>query len=251
MEILYEDGDIIVVNKEAGLPVQAGSVTQIDLISILKNHVRQEGEENPYLGIVHRLDQPVEGLVVFAKNPEAAGSLSRQVQAKSGGHSDMRKVYQAVVILTDRAAAEKAARAEHSVVVLQNYLRRNYAGNTAEVVPEKARGAKWAELTYRTLRIRPAGKTGVPAAGEILGRALLEIHLHTGRHHQIRAQLAAAGLPIDGDRKYGPPGLYYDYNIRLCASFLQLRHPKDGRKMQFSVTPSFLENAQMQEPFRK
>ena len=276
MEILYEDDDIIVVNKEAGLPVQAGTASQKDLISILKNHLCTEkgqaatGAEEPYLGIVHRLDQPVEGLVVFAKTPQAASELSRQVQAKTkrevnlreqgrqhrkdakGGHrlktpawenggdasvegayADMRKVYQAVVLLKDRASCEKVKRSEHSVTVLQNYLRRNFAGNTTQIVPGPARDAKWSELTFRTLKIWPSDMPWE-------GRALLEIHLHTGRHHQIRVQLAGAGLPIDGDRKYGPAGLFYDYNLKLCAASLQFRHPVTRQKMKFSIVPSFL-----------
>lgn len=276
MEILYEDDDIIVVNKESGLPVQAGTASQKDLISILKNHLCTEkgqaatGAEEPYLGIVHRLDQPVEGLVVFAKTPQAASELSRQVQAKTkrevnlreqgrqhrkdakGGHrlktpawenggdasvegayADMRKVYQAVVLLKDRASCEKVKRSEHSVTVLQNYLRRNFAGNTTQIVPGPARDAKWSELTFRTLKIWPSDMPWE-------GRALLEIHLHTGRHHQIRVQLAGAGLPIDGDRKYGPAGLFYDYNLKLCAASLQFRHPVTRQKMKFSIVPSFL-----------
>lgn len=353
MEILYEDDDIIVVDKESGLPVQAGSSSQKDLISILKNHLHEESEKNssssgaaaesavkggtrkdsvePYLGIIHRLDQPVEGIVVFAKNNKAAGNLSQQVQAKAAGgssgkagsrysgsnaggnktgpgnggqtsHSDMRKVYQAVVILKDKASYEKVKKAEHSVVVLQDYLKRNYQKNTTEIVREGTRDAKWAELTFRTLKIWPEPQNtlsrstdpqdnlprstepqdtlsrstepqdilsrsadpqdtlsrsadphqGASAGGpyfgpnntspdKIYGKALLEIHLHTGRHHQIRVQLAGAGLPLDGDRKYGPAGLYYDYNLKLCASFLQFRHPATHRKMQFTVTPSFLQ----------
>jgi 23S rRNA pseudouridine1911/1915/1917 synthase len=307
MEILYEDDDIIVVNKEAGLPVQAGTASQKDLISILKNHLCAEkgqalpGTEEPYLGIVHRLDQPVEGLVVFAKTPQAASELSRQVQAKTkrevnlqeqtnlnrersrqlrkdaksgrgqespmkpdqeqsrqlrervksgrrlktqagenggdpsgeGAYADMRKVYQAVVLLRDRASCEKVKRSEHSVTVLQNYLKRNFAGNTTQIVPGPARDAKWSELTFRTLKIWPSDTPWE-------GRALLEIHLHTGRHHQIRVQLAGAGLPIDGDRKYGPAGLFYDYNLKLCAASLQFRHPVTHQKMKFFITPSFL-----------
>ena len=282
MEILYEDDDIIVVNKESGLPVQAGTASRKDLISILKNHLCEEkgqtapGAEEPYLGIVHRLDQPVEGLVVFAKTPQAASELSRQVQAKTkrevnlreqgrqhrkdakGGHrlktpawenggdasvegayADMRKVYQAVVLLKDRASCEKVKRSEHSVTVLQNYLRRNFAGNTTQIVPGPARDAKWSELTFRTLKIWPSDMPWE-------GRALLEIHLHTGRHHQIRVQLAGAGLPIDGDRKYGPAGLFYDYNLKLCAASLQFRHPVKHQKMKFSITPSFLKEDQNQ-----
>ena len=276
MAILYEDDDIIVVNKESGLPVQAGTASRKDLISILKNHLCEEqgqtapGAEEPSLGIVHRLDQPVEGLVVFAKTPQAASELSRQVQAKTkrevnlreqgrqhrkdakGGHrlktpawenggdasvegayADMRKVYQAVVLLKDRASCEKVKRSEHSVTVLQNYLRRNFAGNTTQIVPGPARDAKWSELTFRTLKIWPSDMPWE-------GRALLEIHLHTGRHHQIRVQLAGAGLPIDGDRKYGPAGLFYDYNLKLCAASLQFRHPVTRQKMKFSIVPSFL-----------
>lgn len=267
MEIIYEDKDIIVVNKESGLPVQAGSASQKDLISVLKNYLSQQGEDisggsrqsEPYLGIVHRLDQPVEGLLVFARNNKAAGILSKQVQAKADGRSDMRKVYQAMVILKDKASYEKAKKAEHSVVVLQDYLKRNYQKNMTEIVPEKTRDAKWAELTYRTLKIWTRdtadqdnsyagnvtasivggmGSAGIPDG--CYGRALLEIHLHTGRHHQIRVQLAGAGLPLDGDRKYGPAGIYYDYNLRLCSCFLQFRHPATGKKMQFSIKPSFL-----------
>ena len=307
MEILYEDDDIIVVNKEAGLPVQAGTASQKDLISILKNHLCTEkgqaatGAEEPYLGIVHRLDQPVEGLVVFAKTSQAASELSRQVQAKAkantkanrgkscqlqkdaksgpgwetqtrpnreqsrqlrkdtksgserktqtgenrgdaseeSAYTDMRKVYQAVVLLKDRASCEKVRRSEHSVTVLQNYLKRNFARNTTQIVPNPARDAKWSELTFRTLKIWPSDTPWE-------GRALLEIHLHTGRHHQIRVQLAGAGLPIDGDRKYGPAGLFYDYNLKLCAASLQFRHPVTHQKMKFSITPSFLKEDQNQ-----
>lgn len=313
MKVLYEDQDVLVVYKEAGLPVQAGSASRKDLISELKNYLRTERESatasvdfrqttggrskiegknsqiieekvrpavgvsagklssaekkalktgEPYLGIIHRLDQPVEGILVFAKNNKAAGELSRQVQAKADGRSDMRKVYQAMVLLPDKAAYEKAVKAQHSVVLLQDYLRRNFQKNTTEIVPEGTKDARWAELTFRTLRVwkeaeyeKTAGKdtacqegqsaeaaSKISGAGncQVYGRALLEIHLHTGRHHQIRVQMAGAGMPLDGDRKYGPAGVTYDYNLRLCASFLQFRHPASGKKMQFSVEPSFL-----------
>ena len=156
-----------------------------------------------------------------------------------GAYADMRKVYQAVVLLKDRASCEKVKRSEHSVTVLQNYLRRNFAGNTTQIVPGPARDAKWSELTFRTLKIWPSDMPWE-------GRALLEIHLHTGRHHQIRVQLAGAGLPIDGDRKYGPAGLFYDYNLKLCAASLQFRHPVTHQKMKFSITPSFLKEDQNQ-----
>lgn len=237
MEIIYEDSDVIVVNKEAGLPVQAGRASEKDLISELKNHLAKTGEKEPYLGIVHRLDQPVEGLVVFAKNNPSASDLSRQVRAKSAegsekSCSDMRKAYQAVVLVPDEKALKLAEYAKTHVVTLQDTLLRRYSDNTTVVVPEGVKGAKDAELTFRTLSIwkEPEGTE----------KALLEIHLHTGRHHQIRVQMANAGLPLDGDRKYGPSGMKYSYNIRLCAYELRFRHPATGKKMKFQITPSFI-----------
>ena len=253
-------------------------------LSSAEKKARKSGE--PYLGIVHRLDQPVEGILVFAKNNKAAGELSRQVQARSGSpagkaqtrnggltgksggltgmpggltgksggltgkpggqvkgiseitavHTDMGKVYQAVVLLQDRAAFDKAKKAEHSVITLQDYLRRNFQKNMTEVVPEGTRDSRFAELTFRTLKI-----------WEDRGKALLEIHLHTGRHHQIRVQLAHASLPLDGDRKYGPAGRFYDHNLRLCEASLKFRHPSTGKKMQFQVRPSFLDEEDLRE----
>lgn len=260
MEILFEDQDIIVVRKEAGIPVQGARASQMDLIAMIKNHLRQEEKTpvpsgklssaekraqktgEPYLGIVHRLDQPVEGILVFAKNNKAAGELSRQVRAKENGFSDMRKVYQAVVLVSDRKGEALARRALHSVVTLQNDLKRDYRNNTSLVVPEGTRDSKRAELTFRTLEIADDG------AGK--KRALLEVHLHTGRHHQIRVQLSHAGLPIEGDRKYGPKQEGYMGPLKLCACSLQIRHPSTGKKMAFSMTPSFPEEEGLFSPER-
>lgn len=276
MEILYEDRDIIVVNKEAGLPVQAGRPSEKDLISVLKNKLAQEHpvsekrpdagqmsrtqqkKMEPYLGIVHRLDQPVEGLVVFAKNPQAASVLSRQVRAKSESsgrtgsqraYSDMRKSYQAIVLVSDETSSRLAEYARDHVVTLRDALVRRYSDNTTVIVPEGTKGGKEAELTFRTLMIweepEAEGKQTDRPEEKNKKKALLEIHLHTGRHHQIRVQMAHAGLPLDGDRKYGPAGMNYSYNIRLCACELHFRHPATGKKMKFEIVPSFVEDGKI------
>ena len=259
MRIEYEDRDIIVIYKEAGLPVQSGRTSQKDLVSLLKNNLAQEpgaekaGEEKagaekagaekarePYLGIIHRLDQPVEGLLVFAKTPKAAADLSRQAAAKGetaaksgaaaksgrsgSAQSGMEKIYRAVVVLSGESFP-LALEGRRREVTLTDWLLRDYSNNTAVVVEEGAKGAKCAELSFRTLEIKDL-------------RALTEIRLHTGRHHQIRVQMAHAGMPLAGDRKYGTAGPE-EKQLCLCASRLAFRHPGNGKRMEFEVEPSF------------
>ncbi len=226
MRIEYEDKDILVVYKEAGVPVQTGRVFAADLVSELKNYLAGKNPAEtrggePYLGIIHRLDQPVEGLLVFAKNPHAAAQLSRQVSGKS----EMRKVYHAVVLLPDQAARQQAERAQKKVITLVDWIGRDYAKNMAEIRSEGDPDAKRAELTYRILKMEE-------------NSALAEIHLHSGRHHQIRVQMAHAGMPLKGDRKYGDSEQDAG-QLMLCACCLQFRHPSDGRKMSFKISPSF------------
>ena len=259
MRIEYEDKDIIVVYKEAGLPVQSGRTSARDLVSMLKNHLAQEEQTSrkdseirdrnrtsdrqpagkhaePYLGIVHRLDQPVEGLLVFAKTPKAAAALSRQAAAKGGESAGdksakqgsrtqaMEKVYRAVVLITGEAYP-LALEGRKREVLLTDWILRDYSNNTAFVAEEGARDAKRAQLTFRTLEIKD-------------GKAMVEIRLHTGRHHQIRVQMAHAGMPLAGDRKYGDPGTE-EKRLCLCAAKLGFRHPGSGKWMEFRVEPGF------------
>lgn len=262
MRIEYEDNEIIVVYKEAGLPVQSGRTSGRDLVSLLKNHLTQEAQAaaqesgagtrgsardqapgrrraekhpEPYLGIVHRLDQPVEGLLVFAKTPKAAADLSRQAAAKGsntrgreaaqeGGAQDMEKIYRAVVRLSAEAYP-LALEGRRREVTLTDWILRDYSNNTALVVEEGAADAKRAQLTFRTLEIKD-------------GKAMVEIRLHTGRHHQIRVQMAHAGMPLAGDRKYGDAS-QEDRRLCLCAARLSFRHPRNGRRMEFTVEPGF------------
>lgn len=252
MRIEYEDDEIIVVYKEAGLAVQSGRISSRDLVSVLKNHLAQESRSagqapdprravrgaEPYLGIVHRLDQPVEGLLVFAKTPGAAAHLSRQAAAKGSADPDhqeaakkgkkevpaMEKIYRAVVLL-DREAYPLALEGRKREILLTDWILRDYSGNTAMVVEEGVRDAKKAQLYFRTLEMKD-------------GRAMVEIRLLTGRHHQIRVQMAHAHMPLAGDRKYGG-GAGEDGRLCLCAARLCFTHPGSGRRMGFTVTPGF------------
>lgn len=208
--ILYEDKDLCVCEKPAGLPVQTAGVSSKDLVSELRAYLagKTKGSGVPYLGVVHRLDQPVHGVMVFAKTKEAAASLS--AQAADGR---MKKVYRAV---TSPAPAADAG-------TLVNWLVKDGRTNTSRAVPEGTKGARRAELDFRVLERR----------GE---RALLEIVLHSGRHHQIRVQTAAAGIPLLGDRKYGTEAFPA---LCLCAASLVFTHPRTKKTMRFSCEPGF------------
>lgn len=197
--ILYEDKSLIVLHKPAGMAVESARVTQPDLVSLLRAYLRAE------VYPVHRLDQVVEGAVVFAKTKSAAAQLSRQVQDGS-----MRKIYRARVC--GKVPAESGT--------LSDELIRDKGSNLTRVVPAGTDPrAKKAVLRYRRL-----------SDNEV------EIELVTGRFHQIRAQLAHAGMPVEGDVKYGAPAdTRQRGKIALVASELTFRHPVTGRQMTFSV----------------
>ena len=223
-EILYEDEDVLVIHKPAGLPTQTAKVGQLDAVSELKNYLAKKSgsKGQPYLGIIHRLDQPVEGLLVFAKNKNAAAALTSQLQKKSEG---LNKQYQAIVC--GKLPAEEGT--------LVDYLYEG-AGKKAEIVSEAEAGeknAKRAELRYKVIRELSEETT------------LVDIELMTGRFHQIRAQMAHAGVPLLGDRKYGTAqsdrctSASGARNVALCADRLSFQHPKTGKKMDFIVKPNF------------
>lgn len=219
-EILYEDKSIMVIRKPAGLAVQSARVGQPDVVSELKTYIAklpEAGRGELYLGVIHRLDQPVEGLLVFAKDKKAAAALTKQLAA-----GILNKQYYAVV----------CGYPEPEEGELVDYLRKD--GNVAAVVTGREGqfpDAKKARLTYRVLR-----KTEEP--GKL---ALVDICIETGRFHQIRAQFAHAGLPLLGDTKYGSgdsiaaPAGYR--GVALCAYALEFQHPVTGKKMSFCVEP--------------
>lgn len=213
--ILYEDEEVAVLRKPAGLAVESARITEPDLIHLIRTDRLSRGEK-PEAYLVHRLDQPVEGIIVTALTKRAAANLSEQIR-----NGSMKKTYLAAVSRPDAAfRPDEADAAEEKAYTLTDYLLRDPRTNMSRVVPAGTPGAKKAVLNYRF------AEDGV-----------LSIRLLTGRHHQIRAQLAHAGMPIRGDRKYGGENAP---RLMLCAAGLVFRHPKDGRVMTFEVTPDFL-----------
>ncbi len=211
-KIIYEDEEIIVCRKPAGIPTQTAALGEPDMVSMLKNY-RAEKKEEPYVGLVHRLDQPVEGVMLFAKTKKAAAILSKQVAMR-----DMEKEYYAVV---EGEPSEKEGRLTH-------WLLRDGKTNTSKVVDKNTSQAKEACLDYKVL--------GTLEAEGVL-KSLVCVSLHTGRHHQIRVQLSAMGYPIVGDRKYGKKNQRGYKPLSLCSYRLNFLHPKTGKEMDFSILP--------------
>lgn len=218
VEILYEDKDIIVCVKPFGMPVQEDKSRDADLVSYLKHYIfeKEELEGEPYLAMVHRLDRPVGGVMVFAKNQDAAAHLSDQIQDGA-----MIKFYQAVV--TGELPEEMG--------MMEDYLLKDGKTNTSKVVKKGTKGAKKAELEYEVLDV-------FETDDGILSYILIK--LITGRHHQIRVQMASRNTGIYGDTKYNP--LFTKtkkkyQQIALFATRLELEHPTTGEHMVFKTEP--------------
>lgn len=223
--ILYEDNDIIVCHKPAGIATQTARVGQADMVSEITNYLAMTTKgSSPYVGVVHRLDQPVEGVLVFAKNRQAAADLGRQIQ-----ENRMEKYYYAVVCGRDFKPCGE----------LTDYLLKDGKTNTSRVVQPEVKEAKKAVLDYKIV----AEQTCEEAADMALRIALVEIHLHTGRHHQIRVQMSHAGMSLLGDYKYAEPEVVKvseQMNIKeiaLCAYKLSFLHPGTGKLLQFQIEP--------------
>ena len=213
LNILFEDDHVLVVKKDAGIPVQAGKMRIMDLQGLIKNELyrrnRKGGE--PYLGLIHRLDQPVEGVMVFAKTPFAAGALSEQVT-----DGRMKKHY--LALLCGKPAEDSGK--------LVDYLVKDGRTNTSSVVKSQEKDAKRAELNYQVLKRNEE-------------TTLVEVELITGRHHQIRVQMANAGWPLYGDTKYNPQFQEVTEHVQtaLCAYKLSFVHPKTKKVMEFCIEP--------------
>lgn len=227
-EILYEDRDILVCRKRAGVPVQSARLGQKDMVSILNNYLTEKGEK-ARVSVVHRLDQPVEGALVFAKTKQAAAGLSRQLQAGS-----MNKIYQAVCCVQ----TDTFPRTGESLCTLVDYMVKDGRTNLSSVCTKENKDGKKAELEYSVLReLQIEEKTYL----------LVQIRLKTGRHHQIRVQMAHAGLPLYGDQKYNPNWQEYQVDasggaaergLALCAVSLSFDHPTKGRRMTIETEPA-------------
>lgn len=216
INILFEDTQIIVCEKPHGIATQSRSISNPDMVSILKNHIRQtSGTANPYLAVIHRLDQPVRGILIFAKTPFAAKALNQQLT--SGGFG---KHYRALV--SQCPAASQA--------VVEDYLVRDGRTNLSKICAPDTPDAKLARLSYAVVTDEP--KLFTPSTET---ETELDILLETGRHHQIRVQLAHLGSPIVGDAKYNPATDRSRRNICLCAYCLEFTHPKNKKHLHFSL----------------
>ncbi len=182
LKILYEDNHIIVVVKPVGIPVQQDKSGDIDMLSIIKKYLKEKYNKpgNVYLGLVHRLDRMVGGIMVFAKTSKAASRISEYIRNK-----DVKKRYLAIVN-GKLPISEKCVR-------LVDYLYKDERNNISKVVDESKKNAKEAILEYNVIKnFKYAGKE----------YSLVDVDLHTGRHHQIRVQFANISHPLYGDIKY-------------------------------------------------
>jgi 23S rRNA pseudouridine1911/1915/1917 synthase len=210
LQILHEDEHIIVCYKPAGIPTQTKKLGEQDMVSLLKNYLK-----GGYVAVIHRLDQPVEGLLVFAKTPFAAKELNKGLQGAGFG-----KHYKAVLwgVPTQKKA------------MLEDYLVKDGRTNTSRVCEASEKDAKKAVLLYEVIA------TGKDDDKDI---SLVKVKLDTGRHHQIRVQMANMGCPIWGDAKYNT-ATAQDRRFRqiaLCAYRLEFVHPKTKKQMEFEIEP--------------
>lgn len=223
--IIFEDDQIIVAYKPAGIATQTSRVGQQDMVSELKNYLSKKNENKnagePYLGLIHRLDQPVCGLLVFAKTKSAATALSHQLT--TGG---IQKYYYAIVLGSPKEEND----------VLVDYIYKDGHNNQSYVVKKDFPEAKKAVLEYRRIKTLVALEENEEAT-------LLEIKLLTGRHHQIRVQLSNADMPILGDGKYGSikskdfSNVTACRHLALCAHKLRFKHPLTGEELTFERDP--------------
>ncbi len=208
--ILHEDNHIIVALKPQNVPSCEDESKDKDMLTMLKEYIKEKYNKpgNVYLGLVHRLDRPTGGVMVFAKSSKAASRLSEQL--KDG---DFEKRYYAVLCGTPKE--EKAT--------LTHYMKKNAINNMVYVCPPTVAGAKFAELEYNL----------VEKNEEI---SLVDVRLHTGRSHQIRVQMNAIGTPIYGDMRYGGEKAKKG-NLALWAYYLSFTHPVSKERMVFRVQP--------------
>ena len=211
LKVIYEDNHIIVVEKQPNIPSQADKTGDIDMLTLVKEYIKEKYNKpgNVYIGLVHRLDRPVGGVMVFARTSKSASRLSNQVREKA-----FKKKYLAVV----------DGKIDNEKGTLEDYLYKDEKNNISKVVNKDKKNAKLAKLDYEVLKYN-----------EVKDLSLVEINLHTGRHHQIRVQLSNFGHSIFGDQKYGTRGK--GKQIALWAYELTIEHPITKEKMTFKDLP--------------
>lgn len=211
LKVIYEDNHIIVVEKIPNVPSQSDKTGDIDMLTMVKQYIKEKYNKpgNVYLGLVHRLDRPVGGIMIFAKTSKAASRLSDQVREKV-----FKKKYLAVV----------DGKIENKSGTLEDYLYKDERNNISKVVNKDKKNAKLAKLDYDVIKY-----------DEVKNLSLVKVNLHTGRHHQIRVQLSNFGHSIFGDQKYGTRG--QGKQIALWAYELTINHPITKEEMTFKDLP--------------
>lgn len=214
LQILFEDNHLLVAVKPMDVPVQADDSGDPDMVNMLKAYLVEKYNKpgDAYLGLVHRLDRPTGGVMMFAKTSKCAERLCEAIK-----NGDVDKKYLAILDGVPRYRADK----------LTCYLKKFPDTNNVRIVPALTEGAKYAELDYKVL-------------SEKQGRSLVSVKLITGRGHQIRVQMAGMGTPIVGDKRYGN-GMKSKLPLCLWATELRFSHPISGKTMVFRVYPPEIE----------
>lgn len=206
LEVLYEDNHVIVVIKPENILSQSDNTGDIDMLTLVKSYIKEKYNKpgNVYIGLIHRLDRPTSGIMIFARTSKAAKRLSEDIK-----NNKINKSYLAVI---PNLKKEKG--------ILEDYLKKESNGNT--VVTNKENG-KYAKLEYELIK-------------EKKELSLVKINLITGRHHQIRVQFASRGYPLYGDQRYGKED---KKQLALCCYKLEFIHPVTKEKLVFIKYPNY------------
>ena len=223
LNILFEDSHIIVCVKPHGIATQSKQIGSPDMVNLIKKHIFMNNPDKgePYLAVIHRLDQPVKGILVFAKTPFAAKELNKQLTSQGFGKYYLAKV-------EGKLPAKEG--------ILENYLVKDKRTNLSRVCDKNTPDAKLARLHYRVLDTNCC-QTESEITNTKNRSAQIEIKLDTGRHHQIRVQFSHIGCPLIGDTKYNKSliGQKGWQEIALCAYKLEFLHPKTQKAMKFVI----------------
>ena len=211
LKVIYEDNHIIVVEKPVNIPSQGDKTGDIDMLTIIKHYLIEKYNKpgDAYVGLVHRLDRPTGGIMVFAKTSKAASRLSEQVRNK-----EFEKEY---LVIVD-------GKMEQEIGTFEDYLVKNEKTNTSKITDSKNKNGKKAILDYKEVTYN-----------EETNLSLIKVKLHTGRHHQIRVQFASRNHSVYGDQKYGTRGR--GKQLCLWAYKLSFKHPVSKEKLEFEDLP--------------
>ena len=214
LKVLYEDNHIIVVEKPVNIPSQGDKTGDIDMLTIIKQYIKEKYNKpgEVYLGLVHRLDRPTGGVMVFARTSKAASRLCEQVRDKK-----MHKKYLCIV----------DGKMESPKGIMKDFLIKNEKTNTSKVVKEGIKNAKEGILEYEVVKYN-----------EEINMSVVKVNLHTGRHHQIRVQFASRGHSLSGDQKYGTRGR--GKQLALWAYSLSFIHPTTKEELTFEDYPEIV-----------